>query len=169
MNMNFNTVLNNLKLYDIDYIVIGSHALYLLDNKFNLGIDIDLTNKDLDLVIKDNNNFYEFIKDFEINVFNQKSKNFQMHKIINNEGKNIDLISKLNFRHMKIENNFIPYIDYNNIKEYCYDGEIYDNAINYINLEVYYGIVKSTGLKKYKPIIEQILQKYPDIKNRVIA
>ena len=55
------------------------------------------------------------------------------------------------------------------IKNYCYSDQLYGQDLQYINLEVYYGIVKSTGLKKYKPIIEQILQIYPELKQRVIA
>lgn len=167
--MNFDSVLNNLKLYDIDYTVIGSHSLYLLNDRFNLDIDIDLTNKDLDLLVKDSSNFHEFIKIFEINRVNKKSKNIYLYKVFDNEGKNSDLITRINFRHMKIDDTFIPYIDYDTIKEYCYDGEIYGHAVRHINLEVYYGIIQSTGFKKYKPIIEQILQKYPDLKNRVLA
>jgi hypothetical protein len=167
--MNFNTVLNNLKLYDIDYIVIGSHALYLLDNKFNLGIDIDLTNKDLDLVVKDDNNLHEFIKKFEINRVNQKSKNIHIYKILNSEGKNTDLITKSSFIKLKVDGHFISCLNYEMIKNYCYSDQLYGQDLQYINLEVYYGIVKSTGLKKYKPIIEQILQIYPELKQRVIA
>jgi hypothetical protein len=149
--------------------VIGSHALHLLNQKFDLEIEIDIAAKDLDIIVKPDENFARFIMDFDVKQVKRKSKNLTMYKIYNNNLKNIDLILQLNFRHMKIDGIFIPNVRYETIQDYCYDGSLYDNNVKYINLETYYGIIKSTGLKKYKTIKEQILNKYPDIKNRVIA
>jgi hypothetical protein len=167
--MNFKTLLDNLKTYNIDFLIIGSHALYLLNQKFDLDIEMHIAEKDLDIVVKPDENFAKFIMDFDIKQVKTKSKNFTIYKIYNNNLKNIDLILQLNFRHMKIDGIFIPNVRYETIQDYYYDGSLYDNNVKYINLETYYGIIKSTGLKKYKTIKQQILNKYPDIKNRVIA
>jgi hypothetical protein len=167
--MNFKTILNNFKLYNIDFLIIGSHALYLLNQKFDLDIEIDIAEKDLDIIVKPDENFAKFIMDFDIKQVKRKSKNFTMYKIYNNNLKNIDIILQSNFVHLKIDNILIPKLEYETIKNYCCDGFLYDNNVKYINLETYYGIIKSTGLKKYKTIKQQILNKYPDIKNRVTA
>lgn len=167
--MNFKTLLDNLKTYNIDCLIIGSHALYLLNQKFHLDIEVDIDAKDLDIIVKPDENFARFIIDFDIKQVKRKSKNLTMYKIYNNNLKNIDLILQSNFVHLKIDNILIPNLQYETIKNYCYDGFLYDNNIKYINLEAYYGIIKSSGLKKYRTIIQQILNKYPDIKNRVIA
>jgi hypothetical protein len=167
--MNFKTLLDNLKTYNIDSLIIGSHALYLLNQKLDLEIEIDIAAKDLDIIVKPDENFARFIMDFDIKQVQRKSKNLTMYKIYNNNLKNIDLILQSNFVHLKIDNILIPKLQYETIKNYCYDGFLYGNNIKYINLEAYYGVIKSSGLTKYKTIIQQILNKYPDIKNRVIA
>jgi hypothetical protein len=164
--MNTNLLINNLKTHNIEFLIIGSHALYLLNQKFNLGIDIDLKTKDLDFIVKDNDNFSEFVERFQIPKIQQK--NLTMHKISSSQH-GIDLITKVSFRHLKINDHIILGLDYENIKDYCYTGELYDHNVNFINLEAYYGIVKNTGFKKYKTIIQKILEKYPNLKDTVIA
>lgn len=167
--MNFNTILNKLKLYNIDFLIIGSHALYLLNQKFNLDIHIDITEKDLDILVKEDENFINFISDFDIKRAKTNPKNFIIYKTYNDNLKGIDLILQSNFIHMKINGVFIPNLRYETIKNYYHNGFLYDNHVRYINLESYYGIIKSTGLTKYVPIIQQILYKYPYLKQSVLV
>lgn len=167
--MNFYQLLEQLKLYDINYTIIGSHALYLLNKKLKLGIEVELSCKDLDIIVDLDETALKFISDFDFKQVNKASKNFTIYRILSDNNKNIDLISRINFRHMKINNTYIPHISHDTIKEYRYTDFLYNHIVNYINLELYYGVIKGTGLSKYKTIISNILDKYPDFRNKIIA
>lgn len=166
----YNSFLQDLNINKINYIIFGSHCLYLLNKKFNLDVNVDLQTKDLDILIPIKN--IEYLK----NKYNNKY-NFILvvnHKILknviyNNQNSKIDLIDNINNSHMKINNNLILNFNYDNFKNYVHKDVLYDCSVNFLNLEAYYGIIKRSGLKKYKNIIQTILNKYPSLKTNVIG
>jgi len=169
-NILYNSFLQDLNNDNVNYIIFGSHGLYLLNEKFDLNLNINLQVKDLDILISSQD--IEYLKNKYGDKYNFLS--ISNHKILKNaiyESKNckIDLIDNIADRHMVIDNNFILNFNYDNLKDYNYTGIIYDSSVKYLNLEAYYGIIKRTGLKKYKNIISVILNKYPLLKTSVLA
>lgn len=164
VNNYFQNFIKQLKIKQINFIVCGSHALWLLNRYYNLDIKVDLNKKDLDLFIENNNELENIIKNYQTKT-NQQNTRISIY----NSGKKIDLIKKLENRIMKIDNSVIIEFCYENIKPYAINGILYDNEVHFTNLESYYGIIKRTGLKKYKPIIDKILQKYPNLSKQVLA
>jgi hypothetical protein len=165
VNDNFyKNFIEQLKIKKINFIVCGSHAIWLLNKYYNLDIQVDINRKDLDLFIENKSELEDILKNYEIKT-NQQNTKISVY----NYEKKIDLIKKLENRCMKIRNNLIVEFCYDNILPYTIDGILYDNEVKCLNLESYYGIVKRTGLRKYKDIIQKILDKYPNLKKEVAA
>lgn len=163
-----NNIITMLKDYSINYIIIGSYALYMLNRKYDLNINFNLSEKDFDILVNPSNNFDTMVLNIpHITYINRRY--YEMYKIQNQNFKKIDIFLNLKFRNMKIQDQFINGVTYNNIIFFCEDGLFDGEEVKFLNLEAYYGIIKNTGLKKYQYIIQAILDKYPDIKDSVTA
>lgn len=163
----YNSLLLNLNNNNCNFIVCGSHSLYSLNNKYNLNIDINLINKDLDLLIDDS--CVSFISQ-EYDISYTKSSFWEIYRLHYNNLK-VDFIKNIYKRVFSFinSNQLILGVNYDNIKDYCYKDHIYDNYVNIIDLGTYYGMIKNSGLTKYKTIINQILSKYPNLSKEILA
>jgi hypothetical protein len=168
MSQYYANFLQTLNDNNIKYIVIGSQALHLLSNKHKLGLEFDLSEKDLDIVI--DINAAGFI---EQNFISQKTQTKFVNKFypIYNKDKTqkIDVLLSLPRRNLVIDNFTILGADYNSLIDYAYKDILYEVELSVPTIEAYYGIVKNAGLSKHKHIIEKIQQKMPEVKERVRA
>jgi hypothetical protein len=153
---------------NIKYIVVGSQALHLLNNKHHLDLEFDLSKKDLDIVINiDDTSFIEqnFIsKKIQTKLVNKLQPIYNKDKI-----QKIDVLLSLPRRNLVIDNCIILGVDYNNLINYSYKDILHEVDLNVVKIEAYYGIIKNAGLVKHKHVIEKIQQKMPEIKERVRA
>lgn len=161
--------LQDLNFNNIDYTIIGSHALYILNKKHNLNLSVDLTKKDLDIVISlQDIEYLKKIYNYKYNFFKTETSNVRglefyraCFKIKNHTSKHtkIDLI----YNHIKNYyfkyNSLILDISHKTLLNHRFEDIIYDTKVNCINLDIYYAIIKRTGLKKYKNVIESISPK----------
>lgn len=161
----YKNILSDLQNKNI--IIFGGHALYLLDKKYNLNLEINLDNKDLDLIISSNNIDYitsKYIADHKQNPFINKLQ------IWNQSTKQkVDIVENFYLKNMVINGNIIHGFNYNTIKPYTYQDTLYDITVDVVNIFAYYGMIKSTGLVRYQSRIDSIETAFPDIKEKVIA
>lgn len=154
-------------LQNKNIIIFGGHALYLLNKKYNLNLEINLDNKDLDLIISSNNIDYitsKYIADHKQNPFINKLQ------IWNQSTKQkVDIVENFYLKNMVINGNIIHGFNYNTIKPYIYQDTLYNIEVSVVDIFAYYGIIKSTGLLRYKSIINSIEITFPDIKEKVKA
>jgi hypothetical protein len=153
---------------NIKYIVVGSQALHLLNNKHELDVEFDLSEKDLDIVINvDDASFIE--QNFISKKIQTKFVN-KFHPIYNKDRtQKIDILLSFPRRNFIIDNFTILGTDYNSLIDYAYKDILYEVELSVLTIEAYYGIVKNAGLSKHKHIIEKIQQKTPELKERVRA
>jgi hypothetical protein len=163
--MNFSDVLAACLNYSVSFIVVGGHARDLLNKNLALGIAVSGAEKDLDLVVSNDQNFLNFVRAFNLQNTLTTGPNLSGYKF---DGPHkTDLILDMKFRRMIIDEHFIPSISYATLQNHCQEGELYNYTVKYADIAAYYGMIKSTGLLKYKDQIEKILTKYPDVATRV--
>jgi hypothetical protein len=168
MSQYYANFLQTLNHNNIRYIVVGSQALHLLNNKHDLDLELNLSKKDLDIVIDINDTSF-----IEQNFISKKIQTKFVNKFypIYNKDKTqkIDVLLSLPRRNFVIDNFIILGADYNSLINYSYTNILYEVELSVIKIEAYYGIVKNAGLVKHKHIIENIQQKMPELKERVRA
>jgi len=158
--MLYNSFLQDLNSNNIDYTIVGSHALYILNKKHNLNFNIDLTKKDLDILIPLSD--AEYFKNLYFNKYNFNKVNKHSNGAILNsfiyENKNskIDIIIGIRKNFVFTANNLVLNFDYHSLINYRFEDILYKNKVNCINLDIYYAIIKRTGLKKYKNILNSL-------------
>lgn len=168
MSQYYANFLQTLNDNNIKYIILGSHALYLLNKKHNLGIDVDIAQKDLDILI--DTSCADFIKENFISKTIQKKLINKFRAVYNEDRKHkIDVLLSIPRRNMIIDDATILGADYNSLINYSYKDILYEVETDTVTIEAYYGLIKNLGLFKHKHIIEKILQKMPELKERIRA
>ena len=164
----YKNLLTSLTTNNVKFIVVGGHALYLLNKKHDLDISIDVSKKDLDILIHEDS--VDFIKQNFMSRLMQTNRINKFYPLYNHDKtKVVDIVISFPKRNFVIDGATTIGIDYTKLKIYSYTDTIYETSIEVANIEAYYGMTKASGLAKYKYVLDKILQKTQEIKQRVIA